>query len=155
MSTFSILLVMSFIFLVIEFITKRGLSIWFAIGFLLSALLSNVFDHLIILTMFGLFMSLLFMATFSKSYRTRFIKANEKVSETDNLVGLNGVVIRSIHMRPDVSGRVKIGETEYQAIVKDSEYIPVDSIVVVVEIDEVDDNKLIVREIKDESPIED
>ncbi len=130
------LLVMTLILLVGEFITKRGLLIWVALGLLVTTGASLFISNTWILIAICLASTIILFMLLKSWYNTYILPAREYQSAIpDNLVGKTGLVIKEVKRVPQVSGKVSIDNKTYQAVSRDQR-IAEDTQVIVIEVDE-------------------
>lgn len=131
-----VLLVMAFLLLIIELITKRGLLIWFAVGMLATALATLFATKITILIAVFIGSSLLLYILLDKWYKTYILPARKYEEEIpQNLVDSIGVVIKPVKSIPHVSGKVEINNVLYTAVTKEAE-IDIDTKVIVTSVDD-------------------
>lgn len=138
-------LILLAVFLVIEAITAGLTTIWFAGGALICAILAY-FNVEIMIQIVVFFVVSLLMLIFTRPLAVRYM--NQKVEKTnvDSLIGKTAVVVQSIDNLAQ-TGQVKINDVEWMARTKDNRIkIPEKTIV---EIEEVQGVKLIVKEFKE------
>ena len=124
-------LIISGMFFIMEMMTVGFLVFWFAIGALVTAIVSLFTDNLIIQTaVFVITSTLLLFLT--KPFVKKISRSDKFQTNAYSIIGKTGVVTREINDKKSV-GQVKIGSETWSA--KSSSDIPVGSEVRVLEID--------------------
>lgn len=120
------------LFLILESITTGFLVFWFAIGSIVSMIISFFTDNIIVQTSAFLISSIILI--FATRKFCNFFLKNAKPKYVNTMVGKTGKVTVDI-VPIDGTGQVKIGGETWSAISKDSSQISKDTEIVVKEID--------------------
>lgn len=124
-------LIISGIFFVLEMITVGFLVFWFAIGALITALVSLFTDNIIIQTsVFVITSTLLLFLT--KPFVKKLSREDKVVTNAYSIIGKTGIVTIQINSQKGI-GQIKIGSETWSAKAKTD--IPEGSEVIVKEID--------------------
>ncbi|MCI8309173.1 MAG: NfeD family protein [Clostridia bacterium] len=120
------------LFLILESITTGFLVFWFAIGSIVSMIISFFTDNIIVQTSAFLISSIILI--FATRKFCNFFLKNAKPKYVNTMVGKTGKVTVDI-VPIDGTGQVKIGGETWSAISKDSSQISKDTEIVVKEVD--------------------
>lgn len=121
------------VFVIIETVTAQIVSIWFALGALVSLIVSCFTDSILIQLIVFLAVSILSLLLTRPVFK-KFINIKHEKTNTDNFVGKEGILIEEVDNIKG-TGRLSIsGLTWNTRSIDDKIIIPVNSIVVIKEI---------------------
>lgn len=137
-----ILLVISLLLLIFEFITKRGIFIWPCLGLLVTIIANMYISSIKLLIIIFMLTTIGLYILLRKWYRTYILPARVYESELPiELVGKNGIVVKKVSLLPQITGRVEIDNERYVAVTKISKIYEGEEVVVT----SVEDNKIFVK----------
>lgn len=121
------------VFVIIETVTAQIVSIWFALGALVSLIVSCFTDSILIQLIVFLAVSILSLLLTRPVFK-KFINIKHEKTNTDNFVGKEGILIEEVDNIKG-TGRLSISGLTWNArSIDDKIIIPVNSIVVIKEI---------------------
>lgn len=144
MAPWQIWLIVAGICFIAEIATVGFLIFWFGVAALITCLLSLVVHNIIAQTVIFIVLSILLICL-TRPFADKISKKDKTITNSNAVIGKEGVVIKEINSNPSAVGQVKVSGDTWSAIVEDyKDEIPVGSTVRVLRIDGV---KLIVEPI--------
>ena len=144
MLPWQIWLIIAGVCFIVEIATVGFLVFWFGVAALVTCLLSLVIHNIIAQTVIFIILSIVLIAL-TRPFANKIGKKDNVVTNSNALIGKEGIVIKTINSVPGSMGQVKIGSDTWSAIVNNySDVIPVGSTIRVLGIDGV---KLVVEPI--------
>lgn len=119
-------------FAVIEAVTLGIVSIWFAIGALVTMLFAFVIDSFLIQLLIFLAVSLILVAT-TRKVAVEKLKIGQTKTNVDELIGQEAVVVKAIE--PHVPGEVKINGKVWRAVSDSQQSYMINEVVMVLRIE--------------------
>lgn len=142
MLPWQIWLIISGICFIVEIATVGFLVFWLAVAALITCLLSLFIHNVIAQTVIFIILSIVLIAL-TRPFAEKINKKDNIVTNSNSVIGKEGIVVKEINSKVNKIGQVKIGGDTWSAIVKDyTDEIPVGSTIRVLEIDGV---KLIIE----------
>jgi len=128
-------LILSGIFFIFEMATVGFLVFWFAIGALITMIVSFFVDNVVIQTAVFIISSVLLLFL-TKPFVKKFTATKPKVkTNAYSIIGKNAIVTKEINSHKGEVGQIKVGGESWTAKSNSEEIIPVDTEVKVLEID--------------------
>ena len=119
-------------FAVIEAVTLGIVSIWFAIGALVTMVFAFVIDSFLIQLLIFLAVSLILVAT-TRKVAVEKLKIGQTKTNVDELIGQEAVVVKEI--KPHAPGEVKINGKVWRAVSDSQQSYMVNEVVTVLRIE--------------------
>lgn len=128
-------LILSGIFFIFEMATVGFLVFWFAIGALITMIVSFFVDNIVIQTAVFVISSILLLFL-TKPFVKKFTATKPKVkTNAYSIIGKNAIVTKEINSHKGGLGQIKVGGESWTAKSNSEEIIPTDTEVKVLEID--------------------
>lgn len=144
MLPWQIWLIISGVCFIIEIATVGFLVFWFAVAALITCLISLVVPNIIAQTVIFIILSIV-LVSLTRPFANKIGRKDQTVTNSNAVVGKEGIVIKEINSTPGAIGQVKISNDIWSAIVTNCDAsIPVGSTVRVLKIDGV---KLVIEPI--------
>ncbi len=144
MLPWQIWLIISGVCFIIEIATVGFLVFWFAVAALITCLISLVVPNIIAQTVIFIILSIV-LVSLTRPFANKIGRKDQTVTNSNAVVGKEGIVIKEINSTPGEIGQVKISNDIWSAIVSNYDTsIPVGSTVRVLKIDGV---KLVIEPI--------
>lgn len=144
MLPWQIWLIISGVCFIIEIATVGFLVFWFGVAALITCLLSLVIHNVIVQTVIFIILSIALICL-TRPFANRMNKKDNVVTNSNAIIGKEGIVTKQINSHPGEVGQVKVSGDIWTAIVTDyKDVIPVGSTIRVLGIDGV---KLVVEPI--------
>lgn len=119
-------------FAVIEAVTLGIVSIWFAIGALVTMVFAFVIDSFLIQLLIFLAVSLILVAT-TRKVAVEKLKIGQTKTNVDELIGQEAVVVKAIE--PHAPGEVKVNGKVWRAVSDSQQSYMVNEVVTVLRIE--------------------
>ena len=137
-------LIVAGICFIVEIATVGFLIFWFGVAALITCLLSLFIHNVIVQTVIFIVLSVALIGL-TRPFANKMNKKDNVVTNSNAIIGKEGIVTKQINSHPGDVGQVKVGSDTWSAIVNDyNDIIPIGSTIRVLGIDGV---KLIIEPI--------